>query len=127
MADNAAHEFVQALEGEVRLDASQFDNGQAQFFSYRHPDGTRIDFFILKSTDGILRAAFDACDVCYQEKLGYRQEGDEMVCNNCNQRFDSRLINVVRGGCNPSPLRRSLDGEQLVLAEADLRTGRRYF
>ena len=36
-----------------------------------------------------------------------------MVCNNCGQRFPSNLINEVRGGCNPSPLERTIEEDEL--------------
>ena len=113
-------------DGAVRLPVSTFDDGQAHQYTYR-ADGADIQFFVLKSSDGVIRAAFDACDVCFLEKKGYRQEGDEMICNNCGQRFSSVLINEVRGGCNPSPLDRSIkDGEVVILID-DILSGAGYF
>ena len=104
-----------------------FDDGLPKYYSYRNHDGKNIKFFILKSSDGVIRAAFDACDVCFQSKKGYRQDGDFMVCNNCNQRFVSTRINEVRGGCNPAPLEREIVGDKLVIAVADIIPGARYF
>lgn len=104
--------------------------GEAQFFQYTFDNGsgaTDINFFVLESSDGVMRAAFDACDVCFRAQKGYRQDGDVMVCNNCGQRFDSVLINVEKGGCNPSPLKRRVDGDYVVIAEADIQTGAVYF
>jgi hypothetical protein len=46
----------------------------------------------MKSADGVIRAAYDACDVCYRERKGYHQEGDDMVCNNCGRHFPSTSI-----------------------------------
>ncbi|MFC1657387.1 Fe-S-containing protein [Candidatus Moduliflexota bacterium] len=85
---------------------STFDDGQPKYYSYKGSGGRDVKFFVLKSSDGVIRAAFDACDVCYQSKKGYRQDGDFMVCNNCGQRFTSVRINEVKGGCNPAPLKR---------------------
>jgi len=117
---------VSARAGEVALPLEEISDGQAHFFSYRH-QGETIDFFVLKSHDGVIRTAFDACDVCYQDRKGYRQEGDAMVCINCGQRFPSDLINEVRGGCNPAPLKPSIRDGQLVIAEAALLEGAWYF
>jgi uncharacterized membrane protein len=111
----------------VTVPVSTFDDGEAKHFSYQAPSGKTIKFFALKSSDGVIRAAFDACDVCYQSKKGYRQEGDFMVCNNCGQRFSSVRVNEVKGGCNPSPLERNIEGENLVIAVADILTGAKYF
>ncbi|MBL7200177.1 MAG: DUF2318 domain-containing protein [Anaerolineae bacterium] len=113
-------------DGAVRLPVTTFDDGQARFYTH-HADGKDIQFFVLKSSDGVIRAAFNACDVCFLDKKGYRQEGDEMVCNNCGQRFPSELINEVRGGCNPSPLVRTIEGDEVVIRVDDILSGARYF
>ena len=113
-------------DGAVRLPVSTFDDGQARWYTYQ-ADGVDVEFFVLKSSDGVIRSAFNACDVCFLEKEGYRQEGDEMICNNCEQRFPSELINKVRGGCNPSPLTRTIEDGEVVIRTDDILSGARYF
>lgn len=117
---------VKSINGEVRLELSAINDGQAHYYSYSSDQGV-IPFFVIKSVDGVIRAAFDACDVCYREKKGYRQEGDMMVCNNCNMQFRSDLINQVKGGCNPAPLSRRIEGTQLVINDRDILKGGWYF
>lgn len=117
---------AEAENGLVALPLSQFDDGKARYFTYAAGE-KNINFFVIKSSDGVLRAAFDTCDVCYAAKKGYRQEGDLMVCNNCGQRFPSNLINVEKGGCNPAPLNRKVEGDKLVISTADIEQGGWYF
>jgi uncharacterized membrane protein len=105
---------------------SDLKDGKAHFYTIK-AGGKTVNFFVMKSSDGIIRAAFDACDVCYREKKGYREEGDYMVCNNCGQRFPSRKINEVKGGCNPSPLNRTIVGNNVVLKVNDIQSGAFYF
>jgi uncharacterized membrane protein len=112
---------------DVVIPAAQFDDGQARFFTYDASSGETVRFFVMKSGDGVIRAAFDACDVCYREKRGYRQQGEYMLCVNCGQRFHSSHINVRQGGCNPAPLDRALVDGQVVLTAADLEQGAFYF
>jgi uncharacterized membrane protein len=112
---------------EVSFPLNAFNDGRARFFKYPAPDGTPIRFFILKSSDGVVRAAFDACDVCWPEGKGYFQEGDFMVCRNCGRRFASVQVNIVTGGCNPTALERTVVGDKLVVKVADIIKGRRYF
>lgn len=115
-----------ADDGAIRWPMNTFDDGQAHYYSF--VDGNRsIDFFILKSSDGVVRAAFDACDVCFPARRGYRQQGDLMICNNCGQQFPSVKINEVRGGCNPAPLERAVDGTDLVIHGTDITAGAGYF
>jgi uncharacterized membrane protein len=110
----------------VTYPISLFDDGQAGHYDLKSGDMT-IRYFILKSPDGVIRAAFDACDVCWPEGKGYYQEGDTMVCRNCGRRFDSVRINEVKGGCNPAPLTRSVNGDQLVIKVDDILQGESYF
>ncbi len=110
----------------ITYPVSMFADGKARHFDYA-ANGLTIRYFILKSADGIIRAAFDACDVCWPAGKGYYQEGDEMVCRNCMRRFASVLINEVKGGCNPAPLNRSIQGDQLIIKAEDIVQGQTYF
>jgi uncharacterized membrane protein len=106
---------------------SLFDEGKAKHFEFQADNGITIKYFVLKSSDGVVRAAFDACDVCWPSGKGYYQEQDKMVCRNCGKRFASVKINVVKGGCNPAPLARKVDGDNLVIQVADILKGQSYF
>jgi uncharacterized membrane protein len=121
-----AGELPAVQDGAYRLPTAHFDGGKALFYAHE-TGGKTIQFFVLKSRDGVIRAAFNACDVCYLDKQGYRQEGDEMVCNACGQRFPSELINEVRGGCNPSPLERTIQGDEVIILVEDIVAGANYF
>ena len=106
--------------GVLKIALSDIDDGKAHYFKAQADDGTMVTFFVLKSKDGVIRAAIDACDVCYRSGKGYVQEGDFMVCKNCGQRFASSRINVVKGGCNPAPLNRQVEGQHLVINMTDI-------
>lgn len=110
----------------VVLPTHLFEDGRARHFEYVSGEDT-IRYFVLKSSDGVLRAAFDACDVCWPAGKGYYQDGDHMVCRNCGRRFASVLVNEVQGGCNPAPLNRKLENEKLVIQIKDIEQGRQYF
>lgn len=117
---------VQATDDVIRWPLTTFDDGQAHYYSFVD-GGKSIDFFVLKSSDGVVRAAFDACDVCFAARKGYSQQGDLMICNNCGQQFPSVRINEVRGGCNPGPLERTVEGTDLVIRSTDIAAGAGYF
>lgn len=118
---------VAPVDGELVHAASLFTDGQARHFVLHTQDGTAIRYFVLRTDDGQFRTAFDACDACWQADMGYVQDGDVMICRNCNMRFPSRVIGEVRGGCNPSPLPSLVRGESLVIRKSDILEGRRYF
>ena len=112
--------------GTVSIPMNEIDDGQAHYYSFDAGSRT-IKFFVLQSSDGVVRAAFDACDVCWRSGKGYEQDGEFMVCGNCGQRFAGARINVEKGGCNPAPLHRTVDGDTLRISRADILSGARYF
>lgn len=111
----------------VALDEALFADGKARHFELKGPDGITVRYFVIKSSDGVIRAAYDACDVCWPEGKGYYQEGDMMVCANCGKRFPSVKVNEVQGGCNPAPLERRVENGKVIIRLADIAAGRRYF
>jgi uncharacterized membrane protein len=112
---------------EVSFPVQAFADGKAQYFQYPIGNGVTVRFFIIRSSDGVVRAAYDACDVCWREGKGYYQDGDFMVCRNCGQRFASVKVNEIKGGCNPAPLNRTIAGDKLVIKIADIVQGSQYF
>jgi len=113
-------------EGQVALSAAALSDGRAQFYSVQNGNKW-IPFFVVQGADGVVRAALDACDVCYESHLGFRQEGDAMVCNACGNRFPVTRINVEQGGCNPVGLKAVVRGDQVIIGLADLEAGTKYF
>jgi len=110
----------------VAIPAATFDDGKAHYFEHRTGDLT-IRYFVLKSADGVIRAAFDACDVCWRAGKGYKQDGEYMVCGNCGMRFHSTQVNEVKGGCNPAPVERRVENGRVLIRVSDLNEGKGYF
>jgi uncharacterized membrane protein len=115
-----------AQDGVVRIPLSTFVDEEAHHYTFMH-EGQPIEFFVLESQDGVVRAAFNACDVCYLSKKGYTRHGNEVICNNCGRRFPADQINEVQGGCNPAPLNRNIQNDSLLIQASDIVEGLRYF
>lgn len=109
-----------ASNGEISIPLSDVNDGNAKFFEYTSSSNKPARFFVIKSSDGVYRAAADACDVCYRSKMGYHQEGDDMVCNKCGRHFSSKDVNIITGSCNPDGIPRSVRGDKLIINIADL-------
>jgi uncharacterized membrane protein len=111
----------------VKIPLADLESGKAKFFDYKIASNKNIRLFAMKSSDGVYRAALDACDVCYEAKKGYAQEGDDMVCRKCGQHFPSAKVNEVTGGCNPVGITRTVADGHLVIAANDLETEKSFF
>jgi uncharacterized membrane protein len=112
--------------GDVTMPVAQVNDGKAHFYSY-NAGGTTVKYFVLADKNGKVRAALDACEVCYAQQKGYHQQGDAMQCNNCGKIFPSADINVITGGCNPIPLTKSISGGTLTITTTSLQSGAQYF
>jgi uncharacterized membrane protein len=68
-------------------------------------NGVDLEVIAVKASDGTLRTAFNTCQVCYSSGKGYYGvEGDQLICQNCGNRFGMDDLEVTRGGCNPVPI-----------------------
>jgi len=115
-------EIVNLENGEVKLTASIFNDNRARFYNVKMPDSKTIYFFVVKDKNGIYRAAANACVVCFKTYKGFHQEGDEIVCNNCGNRYPIEKIATEKGGCNPGPINPNLEVKngQIIIKQADL-------
>ncbi len=121
------YEKVTASNGTVTVSVAKLADGKAHFYKLED-GGKQINFFAVKSADGSLKTAFDACDACYKSKKGYEQLADKMNCKNCNQKFAiNRLGPNATGGCNPGYLPHQLSGKSISISVNDLKSGSRYF
>ncbi len=91
----------------------------AKFYPYK-AGKTNMEVLAVKANDGTIRTAFNTCQVCYASGKGYYvQEGDEMVCQNCSNRFQLDKIEIIKGGCNPVPImdeNKTDDGTNIVIS-----------
>lgn len=119
---------VSAQGGEgVSIALSDLGDEKAKFYSYDDGKGTPVRYFAVLGKDGKVHTAFDACDACWPEGKGYKQNGDKMVCQNCRMVFDITRIGDVHGGCNPSPVKSETRGGKVFIAYNDLAAGKRFF
>ena len=99
-----------------------------QFFTF-DAGGTTVQYFAVLGSDGDPHVAFDACDQCYSAGLGYRQEGDQVICNNCSNSFAINSIGTKNqpGGCWPGYIEFTVDSGQILIDPAVLAAGAWYF
>lgn len=107
----------------VHISLGALETGRLYKFSYRGPQAD-IRFFLIKRGEGDIAAAFDACNIC--PPYGYHQEGDQVICDNCNAPINLDTIGMA-GGCNPIPLAATLQNDDLVIEVSDLEAAQRIF
>jgi uncharacterized membrane protein len=104
-------------ESAVNIPISEISSS-AKWYKY---EGARA-YFVVKGSDEKIHLAIDACDVCYSVKLGYKQTGDVMTCNNCGQTFPINSLGTenLTGGCWPSYLPYEVDSENVIISKSEI-------
>jgi uncharacterized membrane protein len=126
--DQPEHEAIQPVSEQVEIATAKLSDGKVHFFSTQ-ADGVTVKYMAAKDRDGVLRTAFNACDVCYAQKKGYSDLGDSVKCLNCGKTFPIKDLGVTNkaGGCEPGYLAHSKTGTGIAIKLSDLEKGVRYF
>lgn len=90
--------------------------GQLNLYIYK---GNQADvtFMVIKREENDIAVALDACGIC--PPRGYHQEGNQLICDNCNAPINMETVGMP-GGCNPVPLAASLANGEVLIASSDL-------
>jgi high-affinity iron transporter len=101
---------------EVAVPLERLEDGKLHRLGYPH-EGRLVRFLAMKSSDGAYHAALDACEIC--GPLGYMQEGDQLLCLNCEAEINPLTLGLP-GGCNPIPLEFRVGEESLLVPVGEL-------
>ncbi len=101
-------EEANLIDGALTLEASIFDNNLAHYYHTKLSSGKTVYFFVVKDSGGVYRAAANACQVCFEDRRGFSQQGNFMVCNACKNKYPLEKIATEKGGCNPGPINPNL-------------------
>lgn len=117
--DKASKEIKMVKDADIVIPISSVTE-KASFYP-AELNGTKLEVIAVKAPDNTIRTAFNTCQVCYGSGRGYyEQEGEELVCQNCGNRFGMEDVAVSRGGCNPVPITeeyKTVDEENITISK----------
>lgn len=116
MPGKAPAEPVALTGGATSLDVSAARDGHLHFYQATSSGGP-VRFFVLQVNHD-LKVCADACEICGDK--GYFESGGSIVCRNCTAPIAPGTIGRT-GGCNPIPIPHHLDGDRLVVTDAELK------
>tara|TARA_Y100000310_G_C20564408_1_gene754700 strand:+ start:156 stop:605 length:450 start_codon:yes stop_codon:yes gene_type:complete len=90
--------------------------------------GTKVTYFAVRGSDGKVRTAFDACDVCGGSK-GYQQSGGDITCTKCGKvfRIDGLGSKNKEYGCWPSYLSHEIKNGNILIKTSEIAAGKHRF
>lgn len=102
--------------GEVRIAKADVADGDLHRYSAK-VNGAEVRFFLYRRPNGEVATVFDACTIC--GPVGFYKSSTGIVCKNCAAPINPQSVGQP-GGCNPIPLRSSVEGDTIVIRTADL-------
>lgn len=127
LADSGFVRVSPGPDGLVHVPLAGLEPLQVRFYRFLNPGNQEVRFLVGRDGAGHVQVAFDANEPCAKLKRGFRAEGEWLVCNKCDNSFRLAEVNAGGGGCKPVPLEHRVDGDELVIAEADILKGWRLF
>jgi high-affinity iron transporter len=114
---------VTFVEGKASIPLSQVADGDLHRFAAKVGE-IEVRFWLYQKPDGKIATVFDACEIC--GPVGFFKGPNGVVCKNCAAPINGQSVGMA-GGCNPIPLKASLTSDAVIIAEADVAAGIRYF
>jgi high-affinity iron transporter len=99
-----------AQGGRVRIPLAEVGDSNLHIFRVEI-EGTPVRFLVIRKPGG-WGTALDACLIC--GAVGYRQEGQNVICRHCASAIYIPSIGDV-GGCNPIGVPSHVEGDTLVM------------
>jgi high-affinity iron transporter len=100
----------------VHIPTDGMEMNKLHLYHYQVRD-TTVAFMVIRRDEEDYVLALNACSIC--PPVGYHQEGDMLICENCNAPINLDTVGMS-GGCNPIPLAAAMDGSDLVISVASL-------
>lgn len=125
----ASQQGVSQQGADITITKSQITE-TATFIPY-NAGGVKMELIAVKAPDGTIRTAFNTCQVCYDSGRGYyKQQGDELVCQNCGNRFKISAVEKQKNGCNPVPIldeNKTDNGTTITISQSYLNQNKELF
>ena len=100
-----------AQNGQVRIPLSQLMDTSLHYYT-SEVNQADIRFLVIHKSGGDYAAALDACQIC--GPVGYRQEGQNVICRNCGAAIYIPSIGQS-GGCNPIAVKSRVENGEVVV------------
>jgi high-affinity iron transporter len=100
-----------AQNGEVRIPLSQLMDSSLHYYT-AEVNQADIRFLAIHKSSGDYATALDACQIC--GAVGYRQEGQNVICRNCGAAIYIPSIGQS-GGCNPIAVKSRVEKGEVVV------------
>jgi high-affinity iron transporter len=111
MSAPAPAKVLAAQDDQVRIPLAELTDSSLHYYT-ADLNNTVVRFLVIHQIDGNYAVALDACQIC--GSLGYRQDGQNVVCRNCGATIYIPSIGD-KGGCNPVPVKSAVAAGEVIV------------
>ncbi len=113
--------------GVVRLDIGDLVRLEVRFYRFLNASNQEVRFLVGRDEEGTIQVGYDANDSHYKTNRGFSYQDGWIIDNKCET--TTRLSTIIQGGrgCQPAAVKHRVEGAQLIITEADMLAGWRYF
>jgi high-affinity iron transporter len=100
-----------AQNGQLRIPLSQLMDSSLHYYTTEVSQAD-IRFLVIHKAGGDYATVLDACQIC--GPVGYRQDGQNVICRNCGAAIYIPSIGQS-GGCNPIAVKSRVENGEVVV------------
>lgn len=115
---------VTAESGTIGIPLKQVEDGHLHRYVYRASGGEEVRFIVIQKGGSAYGVGLDACEIC--GPTGYIEKDGQVICRLCDVMMNKATIGM-RGGCNPVPLKYTVENGQLYVMQNELEQERKRF
>lgn len=115
---------VTAEGGKIGISLKQVEDGHLHRYVYRASGGEEVRFIVIQKGGSAYGVGLDACEIC--GPTGYIEKDGQVICRLCDVMMNKATIGM-RGGCNPVPLKYTVENGQLYVMQNELEQERKRF
>ncbi len=104
------------VDGQATIPVGDLVDGDLHRYQ-ANVNGAEVRFLLYRRPDGKVASIFDACEIC--GPVGFMRTTTGLVCKNCAAPINPQSVGQP-GGCNPIPLKATVNGDTVVVAQADV-------
>lgn len=114
---------VTFVNGQITIPLAEVSDGGLHRYAAGE-NGTTVRFWLYQKPDGKIATVLDACEIC--GPVGFYKSSTGVICKNCVAPINAQSVGMA-GGCNPIPLKATVTADAVIISEADVAGGSRYF
>ena len=125
-----SHSFTRVgpdRDGLVRIGVGDLERMQVRWYRFLNAGNQEVRFLVGRDETGTIQVGFDGGDTHLKTRRGFSYQDGWIIDNKCETTTRLSTVNDDKRGCKPTPVKHRVAGDELIITEADMLAGWRYF